>query len=77
MFTKQVKKVIYWLISFLFSFAMDKLLLLVVYAFQNNINGHKSESALELHSRAAPSVEAHHRVSGPNTERNSQGRRMI
>ena len=25
----------------------------------------KSEPGLELHSRAAPSVEAHHRVSGP------------
>ena len=31
----------------------------------------KSEPALELQSRAAPSVESHHRVSGPNTERNS------
>ena len=30
--------------------------------------------ALELHSRAAPSVEANHRVNGPDTERNSGGR---
>ena len=34
----------------------------------------KSEPALELHSRGAPSVEAHHLVSGPNTGR---GRRKI
>ena len=33
-----------------------------------------SEPALQLHSRAAPTVEAHHRVSGPNTGRNSGGR---
>ena len=33
------------------------------------------EPVLELHSRAAPSVEAHHRVNGPDTERNSGGRR--
>ena len=37
----------------------------------------KSESALELHSRAAPSVEAHHRVNSPNTGRNSGGRGII
>ena len=36
----------------------------------------KSEPALELHSRAAPSVEAHQHVSGPNTGRNSGGRRI-
>ena len=36
----------------------------------------KSEPALELHSRDLPSVEAHHRVSGPNTKRNSVGRRI-
>ena len=34
----------------------------------------KSEPTLELHSRAAPSVEAHHHVSSPNTGRNSGGR---
>ena len=34
----------------------------------------KSEPALELHSRAAPCVEAHHRVSVPNTARNLGGR---
>ena len=28
------------------------------------------------HSRAAPSVEAHHRVSGPNTGRNCGGRQI-
>ena len=38
--------------------------------------GPKSEPALELHSRAAPSVEAHHCVSGPNTGKNSGGRRI-
>ena len=36
--------------------------------------GSKSEPALELHSRAVPSVDAHHRVSGPNTGGNSGGR---
>ena len=34
----------------------------------------KSEPALEHHSRVAPSVEAHHGVSGPYTGRNSRGR---
>ena len=33
------------------------------------------EPTLELHSRDAPSVEAHHRVNGPDTGRNSGGRR--
>ena len=32
--------------------------------------------ALELHSRAAPIVEAHHRVNGPDTGRNSGGRQI-
>ena len=36
----------------------------------------KSEPALEIHRRAAPCVEAHHRVSGPITGRNSRGRRI-
>ena len=36
----------------------------------------KSEPALELHSRAATSVDAHYRVSVPNTGRNS-GERQI
>ena len=36
----------------------------------------KLEPALELHSRAAPSVEAHHRVNNPDTARNSGGRRI-
>ena len=31
--------------------------------------------ALELHSRAVPSEEAHHRVNGPNTGINFGGRR--
>ena len=39
--------------------------------------GGRSEPALELHSRAVPSVEAHHSVNGPNTGRNSGGRRVI
>ena len=34
----------------------------------------ESEPALEIHSRAAPSVEAHHRSVGPNTGRNSGGK---
>ena len=35
------------------------------------------EPALELHSRAAPSVEAHHCVNSPDTGRNSGGRRTV
>ena len=37
----------------------------------------KSEPALELHIRAAPSVEAHHYSVGPATGRNLAGRQMI
>ena len=33
----------------------------------------KSEPALELHSTATPSVEAHNGLDGPDTERNSRG----
>ena len=33
----------------------------------------KSEASLQLHSRAVPSVEAHHRVGVLNTGRNSGG----
>ena len=36
----------------------------------------KSEPGLELHSRAAPSVEAHHPSVGPDTGINSGGRRI-
>ena len=36
----------------------------------------KSELTLELMSRAAPSVEAHHRSVGPDAGRNSGGRRI-
>ena len=36
-----------------------------------------NEPALEQHRRAAPSVVAHHRVSGPNTGWNSRIRRII
>ena len=35
----------------------------------------KSEPTLELHSRAAPSVEAHHHSDGPDPGINSGGRR--
>ena len=35
----------------------------------------KSEPALELYSRAAPSVEAHHHTDGPDAGRISGGRR--
>ena len=34
----------------------------------------ESEPALDLISRAAPSVDAHHRSVGPNAGRNSRGR---
>ena len=37
----------------------------------------KSVPALELHSRAAPSVEAHHHSDGPDAGRNSRGRWII
>ena len=37
----------------------------------------ESEPALELHSRAVPSVEAHHYSVGPDTGRNSGGRGII
>ena len=37
----------------------------------------ESSAALELHSRAAPSVGAHRRLSGPTRGRNSGGRRII
>ena len=37
----------------------------------------KSEPALELISRAGPSVEAHHRSVGPDAGRNSGGRRIM
>ena len=36
----------------------------------------KSEPALELHSRPAPSVEAHHCVRSPKTGRNSRERQI-
>ena len=36
----------------------------------------KSEPTLDLHSRAAPSVEAHHHSGGPDKGRNSGGRRI-
>ena len=38
--------------------------------------GPTSEPALELQSRAVPSVEAHHRVNSPDTGRNLGGRRI-
>ena len=41
------------------------------------IQAPNQEPALELHSRAAPSVEAHHHVKGPDTGRNFGGRRII
>ena len=37
----------------------------------------KSEPALELISRAGPSMEAHHSSVGPDAGRNSGGRRII
>ena len=37
---------------------------------------HDQEPALELHSRAVPSVDAHHGVNGPDTGSNSGGRRI-
>ena len=43
----------------------------------NDIESPKSEPALELHSRAAPSVEAHHCSDGPDVGRNSGGRQII
>ena len=45
----------------------------------STIEKHTEIKALnqELHSRAAPNVEAYHRVNGPDTGRNSGGRRII
>ena len=40
----------------------------------HDIHWLKYEPALELYSRAAPSVEAHNRVNGPDTRINSGGR---
>ena len=37
----------------------------------------KSEPALELHSKAAPRVEAHQHSDGPDAGENSGGRRVI
>ena len=42
----------------------------------NRISAVGPEPALDLHSRAAPNVEAHHRVNSPNTGRNSRGRQI-
>ena len=44
-------------------------------AYINKISSPKSEPTIELHGRGVPSVEAHHRVNGFNTLRNSEGRR--
>ena len=41
------------------------------------IQAPNQEPALELHSRAAPSVEAHHRSVGPDARRNSGGKGII
>ena len=47
-------------------------------ALQTNMDtSPKSEPALELRSRAAPSVEAHHHLDSPDTGRNSGGRLII
>ena len=49
-------------------------------SFVTHIDGYlspKSEPILELHSRAALSVEAHHHVNGPDTGKNSGGRWII
>ena len=42
-----------------------------------NLDTSPKSETLELHSRAVPSVEAHHRSDGPDTERNSGSRRII
>ena len=60
---------------------MDKTLVSWVYPDRKSpqliwIQAPKSEPALELHSRAASSVEAHQHVSGPKTGRSSGGRRI-
>ena len=43
---------------------------------ENDNKSPNQEPALELHSRAEPSVEAHHSSVGPDTGRNSGGRRI-
>ena len=52
----------------------DELLLSNLVITQPNwIQAPNQEPALELHSRAAPSLKAHHHVNGPDTGRNSGG----
>ena len=41
------------------------------------IQAPNQEPALKLHSRAVPSVDAHHHVNGPDTGINSRARRII
>ena len=45
-------------------------------SLHNWIQAPKLEPTLELHSRAAPSVEAHHGIDDPDTGKNSGGRRI-
>ena len=45
-----------------------------VYVTYGNFSSFLTEPAIELSSRAAPSVEANHKVNGHITERNSGGR---
>ena len=47
-----------------------------IYAIVIFLDALNQESAQGLHSRAAPSVEAHHPVNGLDTGRNSGGRRI-
>ena len=42
-----------------------------------SIQAPNQEPPLELHSKAVPRVEAHHRVNGPDPGRNSGGRQII
>ena len=53
--------------------AIDKLTWITI----SQIKSPKSEPTLELNSRAAPRVEAHHHVSSSNTGKNYVGRRII
>ena len=37
----------------------------------------QSEPSLDVHSRAAPSVEAHHRVNGPNNKKRRKANKKM
>ena len=55
--------------------SLSRVISLIFYGTIAYLEAPNQEPKQELHSRAAPSVEAHHLVNGPDTGRNSRGRR--